>query len=333
MIKRLGMELPIIQAPMAGVTTPEFVAASAEAGMLGSIGAGYLSKEETRTFIRDVQKRTKKPFAVNLFVPEQVEPSEEQLHQASQALQPIRNELGISSELLTLSKHEFDGQVQAILEEGVTICSFTFGLPEEKIIRRLKEAGIFLIGTATTVEEAILAEDAGMDAVVAQGSEAGGHRGSFLGDIKFISLVELLPAIVSAVDIPVIAAGGIATKELMNRMLDAGAGAVQIGTALLASDESGAHPLYKRAIVEAEEGCTALTTAFSGKFARGIRNRFMEEMQEAVIAPYPYQNDLTKEIRKVAASEGKPAFMSLWAGESVHLSREGSVRDLLNHFS
>ena len=328
----LGIELPIIQAPMAGVTTPEFVAASAEAGILGSIGAGYLSVEDTRTFIRKVMELTERPFAVNLFVPEQVEVNQKALRRAYEALQPIGREIGIPFWNAPLSEPDFDGQVRVLIEEGVKVCSFTFGLPDDLTIRTLKENGLFLIGTATTVEEAVLAEKAGMDAIVAQGSEAGGHRGSFSGDLTFIPLNELLSEVVPSVEIPVIAAGGIANKEMKEQARSAGAQAVQIGTALLATDESGAHPLYKRAVLEAGEGCTVLTMAFSGKTARGICNRFIEEMKDAEIAPYPYQNDLTKEIRKEAAKRGKSEFMSLWAGEKVSMSTDGKLKEVIGRF-
>ena len=328
----LGIEHPIIQAPMAGVTTPEFVAASAEAGILGSIGAGYLSAEETRKFILEVKSLTGKPFAVNLFVPDKVEPSEEQLQRAYEALKPIGNELGMSSWNTPFSKFDFEGQVQALIEEGVKICSFTFGLPDEKTVQILKGNDVFLIGTATTIEEAELTERAGMDAVIVQGSEAGGHRGSFLGELKLIRLNELLLKVVTSVRIPVIAAGGIASKETMVDMLTAGAQAVQIGTVLLATDESGAHPLYKQAVLEAEKGSTVLTKSFSGKTARGICNRFITEMKEEVIAPYPFQNDLTKGIRKEAAKQGNTEFMSLWAGESVHLSTGGKLKNIIERF-
>ena len=332
LIDKLEMQSPMIQAPMAGVTTPEFVAAAAEAGILGSIGAGYLSAEQTRKFIREVKELTEKPFAVNLFIPEQVEMNEEVLRQANAALQPVRDELGITGAAVALSETEFHKQIQVIVEENVEICSFTFGLPHQETIQLLKESDVFLIGTATTVDEALLAERVGMDAVVAQGSEAGGHRGSFHGELTFIPLHKLLLGTVKAVGIPVIAAGGIANKEQMEKVLAVGAAAVQIGTALLASDESGAHPQYKQAILKAEEGCTAFTTAFSGKTARGISNRFMKELEKANIAPYPYQNDLTKEIRKVAAVQGKSEFISLWAGKSVHLSVEGKVKDIIHQF-
>lgn len=174
---QLGIKHPIIQAPMAGVTTPAFVAACAEAGMLGSIGAGYLSAEETRSFIRKVKKLTNQPFAVNLFVPEYPESDQDRLRNAYLALQPIGKKLGMPFWKAPLSESEFGEQVRAIMEEGVKVCSFTFGLPGKESVRLLRGRGIFLIGTATTVEEAVLAEQAGMDAVVVQGSEAGGHRG------------------------------------------------------------------------------------------------------------------------------------------------------------
>lgn len=329
---RLEIEYPIIQAPMAGVTTPEFVAASAEAGVLGSIGAGYLSAGDMRTFIREVKSLTVKLFAVNLFVPVKVDSSEDQLRGAYEALQPIGKELGMLPWNAPFSESEFEGQVQVIIEEDVKICSFTFGLPDEKTVRLMKENDVYLIGTATTVEEAKMAEQAGMDAIVVQGSEAGGHRGSFAGELTLIPLDELLRGVVAAVQIPVIAAGGIAKKEMMGNALSAGAQAVQIGTAFLAADESGAHPLYKQAILDAEVGCTVLTKAFSGKTARGIRNRFITEMKEEVIACYPFQNDLTKEIRNEAAKQGKPEFMSLWAGESVHLSTGGKLKSIIERF-
>ncbi|MFC5602022.1 NAD(P)H-dependent flavin oxidoreductase [Sporosarcina koreensis] len=327
----LGIQHPIIQAPMAGVTTPEFVAAAAEAGALGSIGAGYLSAEATRDFIREVKKLTDKPFAVNLFVPEHVEMDQEQLRQAYLALQPIGKKLGMPFWKAPLSEPSFDEQVDVIIEEGVGICSFTFGLPEETVVQKLKRHNVYLIGTATTVEEAVLAEQVGMDAVVAQGKEAGGHRGSFIGE-QLVPLEELLPSIVGAVGIPVIAAGGIANKEHLDHQLLRGAAAVQIGTALLATEESGAHPLYKEAVLASVENNTVLTKAFSGKSARGIHNEFIDMTASVPIAPYPYQNDLTKKIRSEAARLGKPEFMSLWAGENVRETMGGTVKEIIAKF-
>ncbi|MDN4606465.1 NAD(P)H-dependent flavin oxidoreductase [Sporosarcina highlanderae] len=327
----LGIKFPIIQAPMAGVSTPVFVAAAAEANILGSIGAGYLSGEATREFIQEVKKLTNKPFAVNLFVPEDVEMDQELIRQAYLGLQPVGKKLGMPFWKAPLSASSFVEQVAVIIEEDVKICSFTFGLPDEAVVRKLKEHDVFLIGTATTVEEAVMAEKVGMDALVAQGKEAGGHRGSFLDKI-LVPLDELLPSIVEVVSIPVIAAGGIANKEHLDQQIAQGAVAVQIGTALLATEESGAHPLYKEAILGATENSTDLTKAFSGKPARGIRNQFIEMMKDIPIAPYPYQNDLTKKIRSEAAAKGRPEFMSLWAGESVHETVGGTVKEIVERF-
>lgn len=327
----LAIKHPIIQAPMAGVTTPEFVAAASEAGILGSIGAGYLSEEATREFIREVKKLTDKPFAVNLFVPENVEMDQELMRQAYLGLQPIGKKLGMPFWRAPLSESSFDAQIDVLVEEGVKICSFTFGLPDEAVIQKLKKHNIYLIGTATTVEEAVMAENIGMDAVVAQGKEAGGHRGSFLSE-KLVHLDELLSSIIEAIGIPVIAAGGIANKEHLQQQIARGAAAVQIGTALLATEESGAHPLYKEAVLASTENCTVLTKAFSGKPARGIRNQFIDLMQGIPIAPYPYQNDLTKKIRSEAAAKGRPEFMSLWAGERVHETVGGTVKEIVENF-
>lgn len=328
----LGIEFPIVQAPMAGVTTPMFVAECAQAGMLGSVGAGYFTAEETKAFVQEVKKLTDRPFAVNLFVPEEVVPAKEQLEDAYTALLPITEQLGMGSWKPSFSKSEFHEQIKVILEEGVKVCSFTFGLPDAETISALKENGVYVIGTATTVEEALLTERAGMDAVVMQGSEAGGHRGSFAGELQFVPLVTLLRE-AEKVSIPIIAAGGIATKEQMEQAFSLGAAAVQIGTALLAAKESGANPTYKAAVLEAEKGSTVLTKAFSGKYARGIRNQFIDQMQEAAIAPYPYQNDLTKQLRSEAVKQGRREFLSLWAGESVHLSQAGTVKEIVDRFT
>lgn len=332
MLKKLGMVHPIFQAPMAGVTIPEFVAASAQAGIMGAIAAGYLNGEETRALITEVKELTDQPFMVNLFVPEEVAINEKVTEQAVSALEPIYQSLGLKQIDYQFSTSTFSEQVEVIIEEGVQVCSFTFGLPSKEVVARLKRANVFLIGTATTRNEALLAESVGMDAVVLQGREAGGHRGSFDGKVTLLSLEELLRDILPAVQIPVIAAGGIANKALASQAFSHGAAAVQIGTALLAAKESGAHAVYKREVLHANEGTTVMTNAFSGKMARGLQNAFIEQMKDAVIAPYPLQNDLTKVLRKEAARQGNTDYMSLWAGENVHLSSSGSVQEIIARF-
>lgn len=323
---------PIIQAPMAGMTTPKFVAACSNAGIIGAIGAGYLTGEATRESIREVQALTESPFMVNLFVPEEVKWSKEVIDKANESLQPIRQALQIPTPEISVKKDQFDAQIDVILEEGVKICSFTFGLPNEAIITRLKKQDVFLIGTATTTEEARLAEARGMDAIVLQGKEAGGHRGSFLHDVTLVPLVQLVQDVREMVKVPLIAAGGIANKETMDKLLALGATAVQIGTALLVAKESGAHELHKQAVLQSEEGKTVVTTAFSGKAARGLENDFIKQMSNAFIAPYPIQNTCTQDIRKASAAQGKANYMSLWAGEEAHLSKSGTVKDIIRRF-
>ncbi|TQR39779.1 nitronate monooxygenase [Lysinibacillus sphaericus] len=321
---------PIIQAPMAGVTTPKFVAACAEEGILGSIGAGYLDGKQTKSFIQEVKKLTKKPFAVNLFVQEEPRIDIDVLQKARMALQPFYDELGLSPVQSVVSKEVFADQVQAVLDENVAICSFTFGIPSAEVIHRLKDNNVYVIGTATTLEEAKRVEQAGMQAVVLQGGEAGGHRGSFTEPMQLIDLHDLLQQVVGQIAIPIIAAGGVVTKEDVSKALARGAQAVQIGTALLVADECEISPLYKNALLESKAQQTTITRAFSGKPARGLANAFTERMKDAVVAPYPLQNDLTTTIRKESAKQGKAEYLSMWMGEKSYLVKQpGTVKSII----
>ncbi len=333
LLNTLHMKHPIIQAPMAGVTTPELVAAVSEAGGLGSIGAGYLSAKETKVFIQEVKKLTNGSFGVNLFVPENHTVTQKEMEQAYQLLTFCNDDLHVEKipmpplDLLD----DFDEQIDVIVGEEVRVCSFTFGIPNEAQISKLKNNDVFLIGTATSVKEAQMLEQAGMDAVVVQGSEAGGHRGTFLGEDSHIGLMSLIPQVVDHTSIPVIGAGGIMDGRGVIAALCLGAQAAQLGTAFLTTIESGAHPLHKRAILEAMETDTQITRAFSGKPARGIRNKFMKEMEkhEHNLPAYPFQNSLTKSIRSAAAIEQNKEYMSLWSGQSPRLSKAITVQVLM----
>ncbi|MDQ0216075.1 nitronate monooxygenase [Oikeobacillus pervagus] len=326
------IELPIIQAPMAGVTSPSLVAAVSNAGALGSIGAGYLNALQTRAFIQGVKQQTTKAFGINLFVPEEIELDPQLIENANGYLQPIREELGLpENKVSNITAHsDYEQQIQVVLEEKVPVCSFTFGMPRKDIVLELKKNGILVIGTATTVEEAIAVQDQGMDAVVVQGMEAGGHRGSFLHE-HYIGLMSLIPQVVDEIHIPVIAAGGIMDGRGVAAALCLGAKAVQMGTAFLTTEESSAHPQHKLAILQAKEVDTSVTKVFSGKSARGITNQFMREMKpyEHNLPPYPIQNSLTKEIRKKAAEQSSSQYMSLWSGQSPRLSKSMSAQQLI----
>jgi nitronate monooxygenase len=228
----------------------------------------------------------------------------------------------------------FAAQFAAILESGAAIFSFTFGIPPAEALAAAKRAGIFLMGTATTVEEARALEHAGADAVVAQGSEAGGHRGTFAGPFEggMIGTFALVPQIVDAVSVPVVASGGIMDGRGIAAALALGASAVQMGTAFLPSKEAGIADAYKAALLAAQETATRITRAFSGRPARGIVNRFMTEVETAggeAILPFPLQNALTRPLRTAATKQGRAEFLSLWAGQGTRLARRLPAADLV----
>ncbi|HEX6594923.1 MAG TPA: nitronate monooxygenase [Bacillota bacterium] len=335
LMKELNIKYPIFQAPMAGVTTPTLVSSVSNCGALGNIGAGYLSAEETKDFILEVKGLTKQPFGVNLFVPENNKVTESEMEKLYQLLQFCKNDLQLNLEEIPSYKpnNDFDKQVEIVIEENIPVCSFTFGIPSEEIINKLKNNGTFVIGTATNVKEAQMVEKVGMNAVVVQGSEAGGHRGTFLEKESYIGTMSLIPQVVDHVSIPVIGAGGIMDGRGLMAALCLGANCVQLGTAFLTTKESGAHPLHKKAILQATEEDLQLTRAFSGKTARGIKNKFMSTMEkyESKLPPYPYQNSLTKKIRSAAAEQNNKDFMSLWSGQSPRLSKNITVNELINH--
>ncbi|MFJ7726254.1 NAD(P)H-dependent flavin oxidoreductase [Neobacillus sp. NPDC097160] len=335
----LNIKYAIIQAPMAGgPTTSELVAAVSNAGGLGMVGAGYMSPNQLRNQICEIRELTEKPFGINLFVPSKYTADPEKLRTATALLQPIMDELHVEEgpvlptfeqDLIT-----FQEQVNIIIEEKVPICSFTFGIPSPQVVTKLKEKSIVLIGTSTTVKEAVMIENAGLDAVVVQGSEAGGHRGTFHGqeDDSLIGLMSLLPQTADAVTIPLIAAGGIMDGRGIMAAKCLGAIGVQMGTAFLVCEESGANSLHKNAIMEASEDNVVLTKAFSGKMARGLNNRFIEVIKkyEGALPDYPLQNELTKAIRKSSAAMGATAHMSLWSGQSPRLAKKLTVSELMN---
>ncbi|WP_318508973.1 NAD(P)H-dependent flavin oxidoreductase [Bacillus sp. T3] len=338
--KLLNIQFPIIQAPMAGgITTSQLVAAVSNGGGLGFIGAGYMSSEQLRDQIREVKRLTSHPFGVNLFVPNDFKVSENDVNHSNKLLQPIRNQLGLAETKnynlpnQESSLAEFAEQIKVLLEENIPVCSFTFGLPSPEMIEILKAKNVRLIGTATTVQEAIAIEKIGMDFVVVQGSEAGGHRGNFIKgeEESLVGLMSLIPQVVDNVGLPVIAAGGIADGRGLLAAFCLGAQAVQIGTAFLTCIESGAHPVYKKAIVKAHEDEMVLTRAFSGKCARGINNKFIEEMREhePFLPEFPVQNSLTQDIRKKASAENNTQYMSLWSGQSPRLAKMQTVQSLI----
>jgi nitronate monooxygenase len=334
--EKLNIRYPIIQAGMAGgPTTPELIASVSNAGGLGMLGAGYMTAEKIEDAIKKIRLLTDRPFGINLFVPETPEWNEEKIRKSNEMLRPIREKLNLPDPgtIARPDPGQFLNQMEVVLESDVPVCAFTFGIPEKKIVERLKNRGIAVIGTATTADEAILNEKAGMDMVVAQGSEAGGHRGSFAAgfEMSMIGTMALVPQVADQVGIPVIAAGGIMDGRGVLAALVLGAQAVQMGTAFLACSESGAGRLYKEALLQSVETETTITSGFSGKPARGIQNAFirMTRAVEDQLPDYPIQNALTRDIRQAAANRQDPEWQSMWSGQGIRLISEGSAADLI----
>jgi nitronate monooxygenase len=324
-------QYPIIQGPMAGgACTPALVAAVSNSGAIGALPASLFTAEMMHIQIDQVRKLTDRPFLINLFVQRSPQPTVEQLVHARNLLKPVWSALGWSD--LPLPQRwceDFDAQFEVLIAARPACASFTFDILSADQVERLHDAGIFVIGTITTVAEALAWQAVGADAVVASGIEAGGHRGTFIGAQQdaTLSAAQLLPLVVQALDIPVIAAGAIMDGSDIARVLALGASAVQMGTAFLVADESGIHPAYKQRLLDAGADSanhqTRLTRAFSGRYARGLDNRFMQVMAavELQVPSYPVQNALTGSLRAAAAKSGDTEWMSLWAGTGVDRAR------------
>jgi nitronate monooxygenase len=332
--KKLGIQFPIIQAPMAGgATTPELVAAVSNAGGLGSLGAAYMPAEAIRKAIIKIRELTDKPFAVNLFIPNEHHASSDQIQRSCHVIEQACQELKLKIEPEAPPyAQSFEEQMTVLVAEKVPVFSFIFGLPAKSWLSKLRKNSL-TIGTATNVAEARLLEQAGIDMIVAQGSEAGGHHGTFIGKTEdsLIGLISLLPQLVDNLKIPVIAAGGIMNGRTIRASLMLGASAVQMGTAFLTCKESGIHPKYKEALLATTIDNSVLTTAFSGRLARGLRNKFTDRLaaHPEYILPYPIQNAMTRSMRNEAAKQNCTDFMSLWAGQSAYLCKETTVAELM----
>lgn len=327
----LTLRVPIVLAPMAGGPgTPELAAAVSNAGGLGSIGAAYLPPETIVAQARRTRDLTDRPFAVNLFVAETPPPPPpERVAAWLERLAPLHADLGLPPPALPeVVAESFEAQLDALLEARPAVASFTFGIPTAAHLERLRQQRILTVGTATTVREAHLLDEAGVDAIVVQGREAGGHRGTFASPFEeaLVPTLSLVEQAVHVTDRPVIASGNLMDGRDIARALGAGARLVQLGTAFLACPEAGTSEPYRRALRDARD--TALITAYSGRPARGLRNAFLDATHDLPPLPYPYQNALTRPMRQAATRAGRAEFLSLWAGEGVARLRELPAADL-----
>ncbi|MDT0466941.1 nitronate monooxygenase [Streptomyces gibsoniae] len=319
---------PIVQAPMAGgVSVPQLAAAVSEAGGLGFLAAGYKTADGMYQEIKQLRGLTARPFGVNVFIPQpdQADPAAVEVYAEQLAGEAAwyKAELGDPE---SGRDDGYDAKLAILLDDPVPAVSFHFGVPAPSVLQSLRRAGTFTLVSATTAEEALAVQEAGADAVIAQGVEAGGHQGthrdSAENDGSGIGLLTLVTQIREAVRIPIVAAGGLMRGSQIAAVLAAGANAAQLGTAFLATSESGAHPLHKQALTDPLFVRTELTRAFSGRPARALVNRFMREHGPYAPAAYPEINHLTSPLRKAAAKADDPQGMSLFAGQGHRLARD-----------
>src|SRR6266436_6201444 len=326
---KLGIDYPIIQGPLGGLSSQELTAAVSNFGGLGSFGAHGLTPEAIKDVIAKIRSFTSKPFAMNLWVSiedQGVRTSDENAFNRS--LAPLAVHIAALGaprpEYEPYSRIRFEDQARVLLDERVPVFSFIYGIPPREILDECRAKHIVTIGTATTPEEGAALQEAGVDAIVASGFEAGGHRGSFLraADDSLTGTFSLVPQIADMVNVPVIAAGGIADARSVIAALALGAEAVQIGTAFLACEESGAGVLHREALRGRKAGHTALTKGFTGRLAWGIHNRLIEELNEpgTEILPYPLQRGLVRSLSIAAEAAGRSDLLPLWAGQSASLS-------------
>ncbi|WP_223607047.1 nitronate monooxygenase family protein [Chryseobacterium sp. OSA05B] len=335
--KRFYIKYPVIQAPMFGVSTPQMTAAAAKAGALGSLALADLPPEKSIELIRETKELTDQPFAANIFVhniPEITDSLKERFIKAKQFITQLAKENNIEvtlPDLEDIKVKNYHEQVDAIIGEGCKIISFTFGNLDDQSIQKLKENGVVLIGTCTSVEEALILEKSGIDMICVQGIEAGGHRGTFDAEhIPMIGGMSLFSEVYDQVKVPLIYAGGIYNRKSLRAARELGAQGFQVGSLLLASEESGLQPFEKERLKNATEKDIILTRSFSGRYARGIRNKFIESLENSdYIMPYPYQNKLTNELRRISKTHHNSDFVSIWAGQSIHDYSSLSTEEIL----
>lgn len=331
---RLGLDLPIIQAPMAGTSTPELAAAVSNAGALGSISIASVDAVEGRRQIQALRALTTRPFNVNLFCHAPTPPDPARDRVWIDSLRPLFAQFGTAPpETLTEIYQSFltdEAKLAVLLDEKPAAVSFHFGLPQPDQIAALKSAGCLLIASATTPQEGRLAQAAGIDMVVAQGFEAGGHRGVFdpADDPRFATL-PLTRLLARELDIPVIAAGGIMDGAGIAAALTLGAAGAQLGTAFVSCPESAANPAYRAALASPRAQRTRVSPVISGRPARGVENAFMQRADESLTAGYPYAYDLGKALHAAASAQGDDGYAPQWAGQAAPLTRALPAAELV----
>ncbi|SPH17165.1 Putative monooxygenase [Defluviimonas aquaemixtae] len=339
LMTRLGLANPVIQAPMAGAGTPALASAASRAGSLGSLGAALMPPDAIRQAIQETRRATDRLFSINLLLvaPPLIDPA--RIERMRARLRPHFERLGIDPAGIpppSPPPFGFADQLEVVVEERVPVFSFAFGIPGAAAIARLKAAGTFVIGAATSVTEARQLAAAGVDAVVAQGLEAGGHRATFAHsfDDGMIPLPSLVGEIVGAIDLPVIASGGLSDARQIARIMDLGAQAVQIGTLFLACAETAIPGAYRSRVLKGGE--TVITRAYTGRPARALRTAFTDDLDgDAEIPDFPVQAMLTAPLREAAAERGDAfsEYLPMLAGTGVGHGTAGPAADVLDRLT
>jgi nitronate monooxygenase len=330
-----GIELPVIQAPMAGSQGTSLAIAVSEAGGLGSLPCAMLGPDQIRNDLRAITSATSNPYNVNFFVHRLPQPDEAREAAWRKLLAPYYAEFGIDPSAIPAgpARMPFSDNAADVLEAfKPAVVSFHFGLPSEKLVTRVKHWGAKVLSSATTVDEARWLEARGADAVIAQGFEAGGHRGNFLSDDLHtqVGTFALVQQIANAVRVPVIAAGGISDAKGVKAAMQLGAAAAQVGTAYLFCPEATTSAVHRTALKSEAVASTALTNVFTGRLARGIVNRLMRDIGpiNAGAPAFPLAASAIFPLRMKAEAQGRSDFSSLWAGQNAHGCREMPASDL-----
>jgi nitronate monooxygenase len=334
----LNIQYPILQGPMGGgFSTPALLASVSNAGGLGSFGAYTLSPEEIRQAGKEIQEVTNKPYNINLWVNDVdqtlIDYPLEKIEKIKQLYKPYFDELGIPLPDLSADiPSKFEKQVEVLFEIKPAVFSFIFGIPSKEILKESKKLGIKTVGAATTLEEAFALEEAQVDAIVAAGFEAGGHRPSFLRPAQdsFTGLFSLLQQLKAKIKTPIIAAGGIVDAKGIKAAVTLGADAVQLGTAFMVTDESGAHPLHKEVLFSGALNPTTVSKSLTGRMGRMISNKISEGVPfETEVLPFPLQTKLIAPLRVAAIAQNRTDLISFWSGQNNGSLKYHSAAELM----
>ncbi len=336
MLAQFEMSIPLVAAPMSGgPTTPAMVSAATGAGGLGMLAAGYKTVQAVEAELKTVRAEGI-PFGINLFAPNPVPVDPDSYRAYAAIIQREADQFGLDLPAEPIEDNDrFDEKIALLLDDPVPMVSFTFGIPPRSVIAALQRANTVVVQTVTTADEAAQAQDAGADMLALQAAVAGGHSGTLSPrrPLQPVPIVDLVKQVTATVQLPVLAAGGLATPDAVADVIRAGAAAAIVGTVLLRATESGASATHQAALTDPARTETVLTHAFTGRPARGLRNTFIDDHEDQAPFGYPALHYLTSPLRKAAAAAGKPDYVHLWAGTGYRHATAEPTADILRRLA